>query len=111
LRPATPPAPPNFFAQHALGLAAFAIGLAAIVVAITTQEAFWSKPDWRITVPFVVAAAGAAAVSLARREGLVVLPLGGLALALVSVVLGWFLVMSAIVVVTAMIILIMSAVM
>jgi len=39
------------------------------------------------------------------------LPLGGLGMAAVSVVLGWFLVMAAIIVVTAIIILIMSAVM
>jgi hypothetical protein len=40
-----------------------------------------------------------------------VLPLAGLGLAAVSLVLGWFLVMAAIVVVTAIIILLMSAVM
>lgn len=111
MRPATPPAPANFFVQHALGLAAIAIGLVAFVVAIITQDAFWSKPDWRVTVPFLVAAAAVAGVSIARREGMTVLPLAGVGLAAVSVVLGWFLVMAAIVVVTAIIILIMSAVM
>ncbi|KAB2897623.1 MAG: hypothetical protein F9K40_12570 [Kofleriaceae bacterium] len=111
LRPATPPAPASFFAQHALGLAAIAIGLVAFVVATFTQDALWSMPDWRITVPFLLAAAVATVVSFARREGMPYLPLVGLGLAAVSVVLGWFLVMAAIVVVTAIIILIMSAVM
>ena len=71
----------------------------------------WSMPDWRITVPFFIAAAAANVVSFARKEGMPILPLSGLGLAAVSVVLGWFLVMAAIIVVTAIIILIMSAVM
>lgn len=111
LKPATPPAPPNFFAQHAIGLVAIVIGLASFVVATFTQDALWSLPDWRITVPFLVAAAAATVVSFARKEGMPILPLAGLGLAAVSVVLGWFLVMAAIIVVTAIIILIMSAVM
>jgi hypothetical protein len=111
LRPVTPTASPSFFAQHAIGLAAIVIGLAAFVVAIFTQDALWSFPDWRITVPFLVAAAAATVVSFARKEGMPVLPLAGLGLAAVSVVLGWFLVMAAIVVVFAIIVLIMSAVM
>lgn len=111
LRPATAPAPTNFFAKHALGLAAMAIGLCAFVVATFTQDALWSFPDWRLTVPFLLAAAGATVASFARKEGMPVLPLAGLGLAAVSVVLGWFLVMAAIVVVTAIVILVMSAVM
>lgn len=111
LRPATPPPPASFFARHALGLAAFAIGLVAFVVATTTQGELWSTPDWRVTVPFLVAAAATSVVSFARKEGMPYLPLGGLGMAAVSVVLGWFLVMAAIIVVTAIIILIMSAVM
>ena len=111
LRPATPPAPANFFAQHAIGLVALVIGLVGFVVATVTQDALWSMPDWRMTVPFLVAAAAAAVVSFARKEGMPVLPLAGFGLAAVSVVLGWFLVMAAIIVVTAIVILILSAVM
>ena len=111
LRPATQSAPTNFFAKHAIGLATLVIGVAAFMVATFTQDALWSFPDWRITVPFFVAAAATTVVSFARKEGMPVLPLAGLGLAAVSVVLGWFLVMAAIVVVTAIIILIMSAVM
>jgi hypothetical protein len=107
----TPPARPNFFVQHALGLAAIAIGLVSFVVATVTQDALWSMPDWRLTVPFFIAAGAATVVSFARKEGMPVLPLAGLGLAAVSLVLGWFLVMAAIVVVTAIIILLMSAVM
>ncbi len=110
LKPATA-APGNWFAQHAIGLGTLVIGALAIVVATLRQDALWTMPDWRMTVPFFVAAGVGTVVSIARREGLPVLPLAGLGLAAVTLVLGWFLVMAAIVVVTAIIILIMSTVM
>ncbi len=110
LKPSTR-APGNWFAQHAIGLATLAIGAVALMVVTLQQDELWSMPDWRLTMPFFVATLAGTLVSLARREGLPVLPLAGLGLAAVTLVLGWFLVMAAIVVVTAIIILIMSAVM
>lgn len=110
LRPATP-APGNWFAQHAVGLGTLALGAIAFVVVTLGQDALWAMPDWRVTVPFFVATLAGTVVSLARREGLPVLPLGGLGLAAVTLVLGWFLVMAAIIAVTAILILIMSMVM
>jgi hypothetical protein len=62
-------------------------------------------------VPFFVATLVGVIVSFARKEGMPILPLAGLGLAGVTVVLGWFFVMAAIIVVTAIIILVMSAVM
>lgn len=116
MEPATPlkpstGAPVNWFAQHAIGLATLAIGAIAMIVVTLQQDALWSMPDWRMTVPFFVVTLAGTVVSLARREGMPVLPLAGLGLAAVTLVLGWFLVMAAIIVVTSIIILIMSAVM
>lgn len=111
LRPATGlPAKP-WFAQHAIGLATLVLGAIGFAVVAFSQDALWSMPDWRLTVPFFVATVAGTVVSLARREGLPVLPLAGLGLAAVTLVLGWFLVMAAIVAVTAILILILSAVM
>ena len=111
LRPATAAPAPNWFVQHAVGLGTLVVGAIAFVVVTLSQDALWAMPDWRLTVPFFVATGVGTVVSLARREGLPVLPLAGLGLAAVTLVLGWFLVMAAIVVVTAILILIMSAVM
>lgn len=111
LRPATSAASGNWFAQHAVGLATLVVGAIGFMVATLSQDALWTMPDWRLTVPFFVVTVVGTVVSVARREGLPVLPLAGLGLAAVTLVLGWFLVMAAIVVVTAIVILIMSAVM
>jgi hypothetical protein len=111
LKPATDPAPANFFVQHAVGLGTLVLGAVAFVVTTLTQDALWTLPDWRLTVPFFVATLVGMIVSFARKEGMPILPLAGLGLAGVTVVLGWFFVMAAIIVVTAIIILVMSAVM
>ncbi|MBE7450978.1 MAG: hypothetical protein HS111_19425 [Kofleriaceae bacterium] len=108
---ATTPAARSWFLQHAVGLATLVIGALALVVFTVRQESLWAMPDWRHTVPFFVATCVGTVVAVARREGLWVLPLAGLGLAAVTMVLGWFLVMAAIAVVTAIVILIMSAVM
>lgn len=115
LRPAVPPGGPAplgpWLGQHAFGLAALVVGAIALVVVTLRQAALWSTPDWRLTVPFFVAALVLTAMSLARREGAPALALLGLGLAAVGMVLGWFLVMAIIVAVTALTILILSMVM
>jgi len=111
LRAATNAPAPNWFAQHAVGLGTLVLGAIAFVVVTLSQDELWAFPDWKLTLPFFVATGVGTVVSLARREGLPVLPLAGLGLAAITLVLGWFLVMAAIVVVTAILILIMSAVM
>lgn len=111
LRPVAATPNRNWFAQHAVGLATLVIGAAAFVAASLSTDAVWTFPDLRLTLPFFVAALVGTVVSLARREGLPVLPLAGLGLAGVALVMGWFLVMAVIVAVTAVVILIMTAVM
>ena len=112
LRKATEtPASVNWFAQHAVGLGTLVVGAVAFVVATFSQDALWAMPSWKLTLPFFMATVVGTVVSLARKEGLPVLPLGGLGMAGVAMVMGWFLVMAAIIAVTAIVILIMSAVM
>ncbi|MCE9573444.1 MAG: hypothetical protein K8W52_09820 [Deltaproteobacteria bacterium] len=120
-RPAPAPAPPlrphtdgvpgpssNWFAAHVAGLIALVMGVAGFAVVSLTTEKFWSTPDWRLTVPILVATAAAATVSIVRRERAVALPLLGVGLAAAAVVLGWFLITAIVVAVTAIVILLLS---
>jgi hypothetical protein len=112
LTPSTRPGPPpGWFRHHAIGLLTLLIGLVGFIVVAISQQTFWSQPDWRLSVPFLVAAVAAGAVSLARREGAVYLPLLGIGLAAAAMVLGFVLVFGAVVLVTALVILILSGVM
>lgn len=97
-------------AAHAFGLIALAIGAAAFITVTLRADALWAMPDWRVSVPFFVAALVTGVVALARREG-PMLPLAGVGLAAIAMVLGWFLVMAIIVAVVALLILILSVVM
>lgn len=102
---------PNWFAAHAVGLITLLIGVAAFTVVAITQEQFWDQPDWRLTVPFLVAAVAGGAVSMARKEGALFLPLLGIGLAAAAMVLGFVIVFGAVVLVTALVIIILSGVM
>ncbi|MEZ4365455.1 MAG: hypothetical protein R2939_04095 [Kofleriaceae bacterium] len=110
MRPEASPGAP-WLAAHAAGLIALALGVVGFLVVALTQGEFWEMPDWRLTVPVLVATVAAAAVSFVRREKTIALPLLGVGLAASAVVLGWFLVMGIVVGVTALIILVLSAVM
>jgi hypothetical protein len=101
----------RWFAQHAVGLATLALGVIAFVVVTAQQEQVWAQPDWRITVPFLVATVALGVVSLARREGATYLPLLGIGLAAAATVLGFAIIFGAIVLVTALIVVILSGVM
>lgn len=115
LRPAAAAAGPEpaaqWLAKNATGLAALIVGAVGFVVTFMVQDPMWSMPDHRLTVPFFGLALVLAVVSVARREGTLVLPVAGVALAALAMVLGWFLVMALIVAVAAIVILIMSMVM
>lgn len=117
LPPAPPPMRPEarpgvpWLAAHAAGLLALVLGVVGFLVVSLTQETFWAQPDWRLTVPFLVATVAAAAVSFARREKTLALPLLGVGLAACAMVLGWFLIMGIVVGVTALIILVLSVAM
>jgi hypothetical protein len=104
-RATEPPTRPRWFAAHVGGLIALALGVTGFVVVSLTARELWATPDWRISVPFLIATVAAAVVSLVRRERAIVLPLLGVGFAAAAVVLGWFLLTAIVVGVTTIIIL------
>jgi len=97
--------------QHLAGLIALGLGALGFVVVTLSQDRIWASPDWRITVPFLVATLAAAAASIARREGMWVLPLVGVGLAAAALVLGWVVITGIVIAATVVVILILHAVM
>jgi hypothetical protein len=101
-----------WFATRKAGAAALALGALSFLLAAVVHGELSSMPDWRLTVPGLAATAIAAAASVARRE-----PRGywlwalGLGLAGAAIVLGWFLMLAIVIGATAMVILILHAVM
>ena len=111
LRPAAP-SRWGWVVRRPAGLVALAIGVATFVTVVVAQPRLWATPDWRLSVPGAVVTALAAAVSLARREhGAYALWLVGLGLAGASLVLGWFFLFAIVISATAILILILHAVM
>jgi len=109
LKPAARTTPDaNWFAHHAIGLVTLLIGVVGFVIVAVNQQEFWEQPDWRLTVPFLVAAVAGAVVSISRREGAVAIPLLGVGAAAAAMVLGFFLIFGAVVLGTAVVILILS---
>lgn len=104
---ARPPAQ-RWLLDHAAGLAALVIGALAFLVVTVSQRELWAQPDFRITVPFFVAALVAVVISFSRKEKSYALPLLGLGLAAATLVLGWFLITAAVVVGTGLVILVLS---
>jgi hypothetical protein len=112
LKPEARTAPdPNWFAHHAVGLIALLVGVAGFIVIAVNQEQFWTQPDLRIATPFLIVAIAAAVVSMARKEGAIYLPLLGVGLAASAMVLGLVVVFGAVVLVTALVIVILHGVM
>lgn len=102
----------RWLAQRPAGVLAAAFGLVAFIVVAVAQPKLWATPDWRLSVPGLVATAIAALVSLARREHAAYpLWLLGLGLATAALVLGWFLVLAIVIGATVVLILILHAVM
>ncbi len=102
----------SWLGQRKAGALALALGVLSFAVAAIAHGELSSIPDWRLTVPGFAATAVAALASLARRE-----PRGywlwaiGLGLAGAAIVLGWFLMLAIVIGATAIVILILSAVM
>ena len=94
------------------GAVTLGLGLLSFIIVAMTSGGIGSMPDWRISVPaFVITCFGAVA-SIARKEiGAYPLWLAGLGLAGVAIVLGWFLMVAVVVAATAILILILHAVM
>jgi hypothetical protein len=98
--------------QRPAALLAAGLGLLAFIVVAVSQAELWSTPDWRISVPGFVLTAAAAGASIARRErGAYPLWLIGLGLAAAALVLGWFLMLAIVIGATAVLIVILHAVM
>jgi hypothetical protein len=108
LKPATPGPTPNWFQHHAIGLITLLIGVTGFVIVAVNQDQFWDQPDWRMTVPFLVASIAGAVVSIARREGAVAIPLLGVGAAAAAMVLGFVIVFGVVLACTALVILVMS---
>lgn len=111
LRPADASAS-SWLAARPAAVAAAVLGLLAFMVVAISQTQLWSTPDWRISVPGFVLTAAAAAVSVARRErGGYPLWLLGVGLAGAALVLGWFLMVVIVIGATAILMLILHALM
>ena len=114
LRPADGSAasPRAWLASRPAGLASAVLGLLAFIVVAISQTQLWSPPDWRISVPCFALTAAAACVSVARRErGAYPLWLLGVGLAGAALVLGWFLMVAFVIGATAILMLILHALM
>ena len=111
LRPADPSAS-AWLAQRPAALASAVLGGLAVIVVAISQGQLWSTPDWRISVPGFVLTAAAACVSVARREVRAYpLWLLGVGLAGAALVLGWFLMVAIVLGATAILMLILHALM
>lgn len=111
LRPADPSAA-SWLARRPAGLAAAVLGILAFIVVAIGQGDLWATPDWRLSVPGFALTAIAAGVSIARRErGAYPLWLIGLGAAGAALVLGWFLMVAIVVGATAILMLILHALM
>ncbi len=109
LKPEARPGPdPNWFKNHAIGLITLLVGVTGFVIVAVNQTNFWDQPDWRLPLPFLIAAVAGAVVSISRKEGLVALPLLGVGAAGAAMVLGFALVFGAVLLGTVIVILIMS---
>jgi hypothetical protein len=88
------------------------VGLLAFIVAAIVSNGIGEVPDLRVTVPGLVLTAFGAVAAIARKErGGYPLWLGGLGLACVAMVLGWFMMIAIVVGATAILMLILHALM
>lgn len=111
LRPADASAGAWLGQRPAAAIAA-ALGLLSFIIVAISQHELWSTPDWRISVPCFAATAAASLASIARRErGAYPLWTIGLGLAAAALVLGWFLMLAIVIGATAILMLILHAVM
>lgn len=107
-RATEPPPRHGWIGAHAAGLIALALGTIGFFTVALTAKPLFGTPDWRLSVPFLIATVIAAAISFLRRERTIALPLLGVGLAAAAVVLGWFLVTAIVVGVTTIVILVLS---
>jgi hypothetical protein len=101
-----------WIAKRKAALVALVLGALSFAIVAFVHPNVSDLPDWRLTVPGFALAAVASVASLVRRE-----PQGywlwaiGLGLAAAAIVLGWFLMLAIVIAATAIVILILHAVM
>jgi hypothetical protein len=100
-----------WLAQRPAAAASLVLGVLSFVVVASTQQPFWSTPDWRISVPGFALTAIAALISLARRERGPSLWAIGVGMAGAALVLGWFMMLAIVIGVTLLLMVILSTVM
>ena len=99
-------------AKRKIALLALVLGGLSFAIVAIAHPNVSDLPDWRLSVPGFAAAAIASVASLMRRE-----PQGywlwaiGLGLAAAAIFLGWFLMLAIVIAATAIVILILNAVM
>ena len=87
-------------------------GLLAFVVVAVSQTELWSTPDWRISVPgFALTAIAALRIDRSPRARRLSVWLIGLGFAAAALVLGWFLMLAIVIGATAILMLILHALM
>jgi hypothetical protein len=102
--------PLAWLARRPAGCAALVLGVAAFLYVTLRQADAWSTPALRDSLPGVGLTAALAVVSILRRERAATLWLAGLGLATIAVVLGYVVIMAVVVVATAILILLLHAV-
>lgn len=111
LRPADETAR-SWLARRPAALACAVLGVLAFVISAVSTGTLWASPDARITLPAFGVTAAAALVSIARREPRAYpLWLIGVGLAGAAIVLGYFLAVAIVVAATAILMLILHALM
>jgi hypothetical protein len=99
-----------WLAHRPAGVLALLLGLASFVVVALSQDAVWATPALKTSAPGLGAAAILALVSAARREHAAALWLIGLGCAAVAMVLGYVVITALVVGATAILVLLLHAV-
>jgi hypothetical protein len=100
-----------WLAQRPFALVSLVLGVISFIVVASTQQPFWSTPDWRISVPGFALTAIAALISLARREHGAGFWAIGVGMAGAALVLGWFMMLAIVIGATLLVMVILSTVM
>ncbi len=110
LRPVDPSAG-GWLASRPVALIACVFGLASFIAVAVGQGELWATPSWYLSVPGLALTVLATVASVARRERGHVLWLIGLGLAAAATVLGWFVLVAIVVIATAVLMVILHALM
>lgn len=101
----------GWWRAHPLAIATLLLGIAAFAVVAIAQRSIGDTPDPRVSVPGFAVTTIAGVASLVRREGAWLVVAAGIALAAASLVLGWFLLVAAVVAATLIVMSIVHALM